>query len=116
VEIAALLGDAQVAFTALVDTGHTLAEPISGLPVIICEEALAAPLFSSPAADTKIRMVPFTSLGQSAGMLTAVRVSASVNNSPKQEYYIAATPQKLCPAGRFRGLAGAMVLAADQPV
>jgi stage II sporulation protein GA (sporulation sigma-E factor processing peptidase) len=109
-EVVASMGSMQVAFNALVDTGHTLREPISGLPVIICEESLAAPLITHPNADTKMRVIPFTSLGQSAGLLTAVRCRVAVADTPPRDAYLAATPQKLCPHGRFRGLVGAAML------
>ncbi|MBE3574090.1 MAG: sigma-E processing peptidase SpoIIGA [Firmicutes bacterium] len=86
----------EVAFTALVDTGHNLRDPLSASPVIILAAELSGPLLgledaalqavveSDYAAATellaespllaRVRLIPFSSLGQDSGILLAVRL------------------------------------------
>ena len=72
-----------VRFTALVDTGNRLREPLSGLPVLIAEEALLRPLlprdFDAVGAARRVpsgfRAVGFGALG-STGRLVCFRPEA----------------------------------------
>jgi len=134
------LDDGRVAFDALVDTGHSLREPITQSPVIVAEiEAVAAflpeglrALFSDKreaqlgdllAAEgdafyTRLRMVPFTSIGKSNGMLVGFRPDSVTvqpeeesKTQPRQDIIIGIYNNKLTRDGRYRGLVGAELVA-----
>jgi stage II sporulation protein GA (sporulation sigma-E factor processing peptidase) len=95
-QIVIYLGDKSVQMQALVDTGMTLIEPISQKPVVIAEFCALSPLLPPPVKElyenkhqddlesitkgfieadlqTRIRMVPFRSLGRPNGVLTGFR-------------------------------------------
>ena len=76
----------QAKFRALLDTGNSLREPISNLPVIVAElaglgssvppslDALLENTQSiSPSTQTRIRMIPFRALGTNNGMLVGFK-------------------------------------------
>ena len=99
-------------FRALVDTGNQLRDPISGYPVVVVELAAIAPLLPpamaelyriGPAAGldgglvgslgaldrlpgawlTRVRVVPFTSLGKENGLLLGFRPDTLTVRSPE---------------------------------
>jgi len=138
VEIA--LDDGRVAFDALVDTGHSLREPITQAPVIVAEfDQVAAflpeglrQLFSSKqeaqlgallaeaddAFYARLRMVPFTSIGKENGMLVGFRPDSVTvvpeeenTTQPRQDIIIGIYNSKLTRDGRYRGLVGAELVA-----
>ncbi|MCL2386031.1 MAG: sigma-E processing peptidase SpoIIGA [Defluviitaleaceae bacterium] len=123
------IGDNDCNFNALVDTGHSLKEPISQSPVIIAEFEQVKPLlpdglkvlfYEKQENDlavllsiheesfyNRIRMIPFTSLGRSNGMLIGFRPDhvkvEGAENSPT-DIVIGIYNDKLCQDGRYRGL------------
>ncbi|MCL2365274.1 MAG: sigma-E processing peptidase SpoIIGA [Defluviitaleaceae bacterium] len=134
------LDDGCVAFDALVDTGHSLREPITQSPVIVAElDAVAAflpeglrTLFSDKreaqlgdllagegdAFYARLRMVPFTSIGKANGMLVGFRPdSVTVRpedvgaSSPRKDIIIGIYNNKLTRDGRYHGLVGAELVA-----
>jgi len=123
------IGENDCNFDALVDTGHSLKEPLSQSPVIIAEfeqlkpllpEGLSALFHENLESDitvllsvreesfyNRIRMIPFTSLGQNKGMLIGFRpdsvtVEGAANTSP--DVVIGIYNDRLCRDGRYRGL------------
>ena len=123
------IGENNCHFDALVDTGHNLREPLSQSPVIIVEFELLAPilpdcvknLFSQKLENdltvllsireesfyNRIRMIPFTSLGRSNGMLIGFRpdsVKVEGGSSAPLDIVIGIYNDKLCRDGRYRGL------------
>jgi len=124
-----ILGDFDCTFDALVDTGHCLKDPISRSPVIIAEFELVKPLLPDvlkvlfyekqegdlnvllsireEAFYNRIRMIPFTSLGKSNGMLIGFRpdnviVEGAASAAP--DVVIGIYNDKLCRDGRYSGL------------
>jgi stage II sporulation protein GA (sporulation sigma-E factor processing peptidase) len=95
--IQVFVGDSAASFDALVDTGHSLTEPISKFPVIVVEfdrikkflpdnlkllffekqennlPAILQLPMESPAFWRRLRMIPFASLGRANGMLIGFR-------------------------------------------
>lgn len=59
---------------ALIDTGNSLREPVSGKPVSIIEKAAAELLFDS-ARPTVFRAVPFHSIGRGHGILEGYEIT-----------------------------------------
>jgi len=125
------LGESDCSFDALVDTGHSLKEPISQSPVIIAEFELIKnflpdrlkilfyekqendlnELLAGSSTDVKglfyarIRMIPFTSLGKASGMLIGFRPDkVKVGSSTPADVVIGIYNDKLCGDGRYRGL------------
>jgi len=129
----------RIAFNALVDTGHSLREPLTQAPVIVAEfdevraflpEGLQA-LFHekrehnlgalmADASDqfyTRLRMVPFTSLGRAHGMLVGFRPDSVTvlppddpTPPPRADVIIGIYNDKLTRDGRYRGLLSAELI------
>lgn len=117
---------------ALIDTGNDLHDPISNAPVIVVEykaiknmlspemqkifdegkendlEALTRSLSNSPIGH-RFRLIPFTSLGKSKGMLLGFKPDkVKINNGDKifeiKETTIGIYNKALSPEGRFNAL------------
>ncbi len=115
-------------FPALLDTGNSLCEPLSGLPVLVAEygavcrlipEALR-PFFqngtleSLPAMEnsewrTRFRTVPYGGLNEKSGLMPAFRPDEVAVRSKKKtliskEVFVAVCEGRLCSDGRYRAL------------
>jgi len=128
------MDETSVAFDALVDTGHNLREPISQSPVIVAEfehvkhflpEGLRK-LFHEKQENnltglllgqentfyTRLRMIPFTSIGRANGMLVGFRpdrvtVRDDTEKQARQDIIIGIYNDKLTRDGRYQGLLSA---------
>ncbi len=76
--VSVFLNGKSASFTAIVDTGNSLSDPITGDPVIVCEfEALKAIFPPGEKSVTerlaecgaKLRMIPFSSVGKESGVM-----------------------------------------------
>ncbi|MCL2404442.1 MAG: sigma-E processing peptidase SpoIIGA [Defluviitaleaceae bacterium] len=122
------LNEKYIFFDALVDTGHSLKDPLSQSPVIVAEfeqiqdflpdglkgmfydrqETNIAGVITSQESPfyQRIRMIPFTSIGKSSGMLIGFRpdqVMVGAKNS-RQDVVIGIYNDKLTPDGRYQAL------------
>jgi len=123
------MGGQGASFEALVDTGHSLKEPLSQSPVIIaefehvkdflpdglkvlfyekCESDLTGLLLNQEGTFYKrIRMIPFTSLGRTNGMLVGFRPDRVAVEGAKEappDVVIGIYNDRLCRDGRYQGL------------
>ena len=123
------IGEQDCSFDALVDTGHSLKEPISQSPVIIAEfeliktflpDGLKVLFYEKQENDllqfissreesfyNRIRMVPFTSIGRNNGMLIGFRpdrVKVQGGKDTPPDVVIGIYNDTLCRDGRYRGL------------
>jgi len=121
------LGETGATFHALVDTGHSLREPISQSPVIIAEfehiknclpdglkvlfyenqENDYAQLLANPGDFyRRIRIIPFSSLGRKNGMLIGFRPDRVAVEGGKEttDVIVGIYNDKLCHDGRYHGL------------
>lgn len=104
-------GGKQAVLSAKVDTGLTLCEPFSGLPVIVAERAAVASLlppgFGDPAAAPPegLRLVPYSSLGAD-GLLPAFRPEHAALGGNTVDCWVAVSDRPLS-AGSFSALVGA---------
>ena len=124
------VGEVAATFDALVDTGHSLREPLSQCPVIIVEfehvkdflpDGLKILFYEKrenttdailPDTDEntfyrRVRMIPFTSLGRKSGMLIGFRpdrVMVEGAKEPPSNVVIGIYNDKLCRDGRYQGL------------
>lgn len=113
---------------ALVDTGNTLADPLSDARVLVAEWEAARPLFpadlpieaalEAPTEQAaalaeafgaeRVRLIPYRSVGVSNGMLFAIRVDgAIINGKTEPRLLVALCPGKLSVHGNYTALIGA---------
>ena len=123
----------------LVDTGHTLHDPLNNAPVIIAEfdtikeilpDGIRLMLYEQQENDLsslssitagscfyeRIRMIPFVSLGISNGMLVGFRpdrvaLSTAQGQSSREDVVIGIYNRKLSGDGRYQGLIGPELVA-----
>ena len=128
VDIKLYLGERSVSLTALVDTGNTLTDPISGRPVMVAEGERAAALFPrehrptsadlrDPAAAltrlgtgewrARFRLLPYRSVGVERGLLLAVRVdSLELDGQVSGPVLVALSPTPVSDGGGYQALIG----------
>ncbi len=104
-----------VEFTALVDTGNMLRDPLTGKKVIIAEAEFLSPLFSFDLSEIDgaenlpegFRLIPFSSIGTESGLLAAfVPDSIYVDRSLKKDFVTAVFCGRLSPRGDYHALIG----------
>lgn len=122
------LGGRKVALTALVDTGNTLTDPVSGRPVMVAEGERVCALFPpgcrpepgdlrDPAAALerlgagqmagRFRLLPYQTVGVACGLLLAVRLdSARVGQEEHPGLLLALSPNPLTDGGGYSALIG----------
>lgn len=111
-------GANRVSLTALVDTGNTLRDPVSGRPVLVVDAAVAARLLPlsreqlahpvetlATAKLQGLRLIPYSAVGQSAGLLLGIRADSVEVEGKNMEYIVAFAPQNLG-HGQYQALAG----------
>lgn len=124
------LRERQVELTALVDTGNTLTDPVSGRPVMVAEGETPVPLFppgtgpraGGPAGPGRgagrlgegplrgrLRLLPYRAVGVDRGLLLAVRVDrARVGGEELGPLLVAMSPTPVSDGGSYRALIGAL--------
>lgn len=124
------LGERRVEFTALVDTGNTLTDPVSGRGVMVAEGEAARALFprdhrpdrqdfTDPAGAVerlgtgvwrgRFRLLPYRAVGVNRGLLLAVRAdSLELDGSEKGPVLVALSPTPVSDGGGYRALIGPM--------
>ena len=115
--------------SALVDTGNTLADPVSGRPVMVAEGERLAGLFPQdcrpspgdlrdPAAAltrlgkgawrSRFRLLPYRSVGVDRGLLLAVRMdSLELDGRRGGPALVALSPTPVSDGGGYQALIGA---------
>ena len=125
VDIKLHLDGRSVALTALVDTGNTLTDPVSGRPVVVAEGERLAGLFpgdrrpgrddlTDPAAALmrlgggRFTLLPYRSVGVDRGLLLAVRVDAlELAGRVRGPALVALSPNPVSDGGGYQALIGA---------
>lgn len=122
------LGERTAEFTALVDTGNTLTDPVSGRPVMVAEANSMEALFPGercpgpedlrdPAGAIsrlgtgewkgRFRLLPYRAVGVERGMLLAVRVDQVMLGGEKRGgLLVALSPTPVSDGGGYRALVG----------
>lgn len=128
------IGENNMSLQALVDTGHTLHDPLNNAPVIIAEfesvkellpdrvrlmfyekqENDLSGILTATAGSRfyeRIRMIPFASLGLSNGMLIGFRpdrvyLSTAQRDHHREDVVVGIYNKKLSGDGRYQGLIG----------
>lgn len=110
-EVELHLAGRETRFYALVDTGNSLADPISGMSVIVICPHAAAPLFGADSALTglgaveffeaasalpelrgRVRLIPYSAVG-GCGMLAAFRPDSALVDGKPRELLAAVAPE-----------------------
>ena len=126
VDIKLYLGERMVSLTALIDTGNTLTDPVSGRPVMVAEGERVAPLFPKdhrPAPDdlrdpaaaltrlgtgewrSRFRLLPYRSVGVDRGLLLAVRTDDLEGNGwERGPILVALSPTPVSDGGGYQAL------------
>lgn len=106
--------------TALQDTGNTLRDPVTGAQVLVVEsqvaqsitgltpEQLSAPV-ESIGAIPGLRLIPYHSVGQSGGLLLALRLPKVKIGSWEGSRLVAFAPNGLCADGTYQALTGGCI-------
>lgn len=122
------LCDKEVCFTALVDTGNTLTDPVSGRAVMVVdgtallalfpkgegpdEQALIEPAqalsrLNSGRFRGRFRLLPYRTVGVECGLLLAVRPdSVSLEGQEHSPMLVAISPTPVSDGGGYRALVG----------
>lgn len=123
------LGERRVAITALVDTGNTLTDPLTGRAVMVAEGEKLTGLFppgQAPDTDAlrnpvaavecltgelfrgRCRLLPYQAVGVECGMLLALRMdSVKVGGEDYGKILVALSPTRLSDGGGYSALVGA---------
>ncbi|MBO5340636.1 MAG: sigma-E processing peptidase SpoIIGA [Oscillospiraceae bacterium] len=119
------LDDRKISFTALVDTGNTLSDPVSGHGVLVAEWDSVAGLIpelmledlTDPARGFarlnagrwkgRFRLLPYRSVGVECGMLLAIRPDAvRIGGRQCRHMLVALSPTAVSDGGGYRALVG----------
>lgn len=114
------LGDKSVCVRALLDSGNTLKEPVSGKSVIIAEWQSIEPLFDGMDYNRllnftdryRLRIVPYHSLGNKNGIIVAFLaddITVLTENRSAGRLYIGITREQLSRTNDYSALMGASV-------
>lgn len=121
------IGERTCRLTALVDTGNTLTDPVTGRPVMVAEGERLAGLFPPGECPTakeladpvsalerrgsrggRWRLLPYRAVGVSHALLLAVRVDhAQVGGEDYGELLVALSPTPVSDGGGYSALMGA---------
>lgn len=129
VNIKLYLGENTADLTALVDTGNTLTDPVSGQPVVVAEGERLGPLFPqgkrpslvdlrNPTGaltrlgtgewKSRFRLLPYRSVGVDHGLLLAVRVDRmELDGQRIGPMLVALSPTSVSDGGGYQALIGA---------
>lgn len=122
------LFDREVSFTALIDTGNTLTDPVSGRAVMVAEADSVMALFPQGCAPGKeelnapaqalgrlnagrcrgrFRLLPYRAVGVECGLLLAVRLdNVHLNGMDRGPMLVALSPTPVSDGGGYRALVG----------
>lgn len=112
-------GEKHLHLTALRDTGNSLCDPVSGRPVLVVDaqtakyltgltqQQLRSPVDSIAQAPLPgLRLIPYRSVGQPAGLLLALRMQDVKIGKWKGSSLVAFAPDGLSREGTYQALTG----------
>ena len=107
---------------ALHDTGNTLRDPLTGEQVLVCGADVGEELFGIPEIGFSdplslmtsgkvrgLRLLPYHSLGQSGGMIAALRLKDVKIGGTNRDALVAFAPQRIGNGEGYRMLTGGML-------
>lgn len=110
-------GDKKAKLQGLVDTGHTLRDPVTGASVLIVGADIAQRLtglslqqISNPVESMGqipgLRLIPYKSVGRNSGLLLAMPMQKGKIGNRRETVLVAFAPQILDETGKFQALIG----------
>lgn len=107
-------------FTAMVDTGNTLTDPVTGQQVLVVSSCLAGSLLGLQEADLKDpvaavtrirggRLIPYQGVGTPGGLLAAKRFEDVTIGKQRGGCLIAFAPQEFGKNGGYEALTGGVL-------
>ena len=113
-------GGKSVTMTALVDTGNTLRDPISGAPVVVADAQAGETLLSltreqllhpveTMAQVSGLRLIPYHAVGQPAGMLIGIKAERVEINGKRTDCMVAFAPQSIGAGRDYQALTGGLM-------
>ncbi len=106
---------------ALQDTGNSLHDAVTGCPVLVVGPEIAWDVLGLTAAqladpvgtmarqsDLYLRLISYRAVGQSAGMLLAMRFDKIMINGEERNQIVAFAPNSIGQHGKYQALAGGM--------
>lgn len=113
-------GNRQVRLNALHDTGNTLRDPLTGMPVLVAGPRIGMTLadlteeeLRDPAAAVMkhpgMRLIPYRAVGNDHGMLAAIRVRRARIGNREGSLLVAFAADGLRESGEFEALIGGEV-------
>jgi stage II sporulation protein GA (sporulation sigma-E factor processing peptidase) len=122
VEVELWAGEKCERLLALLDTGNTLTDPVTGSGVLVADarsaevllgltaQQLARPVETLAAGTVKgLRLIPYRSVGQAGGLLLAVRLDRVRIGNRFGSAVVAFAPEGLGGEGTYRALVGGML-------
>ncbi len=116
-------GKKHIHLTALQDTGNSLRDPVTGRPVLVISRdaavkitGLSATHLSNPVETLAqsvlpgLRLIPYSSVGQPAGLLLALRIPDVKIGKWKGSSLVAFSPNSLSKEGAYEALTGGMAV------
>ena len=120
------IGTRTVPLTALLDTGNTLKDPLTGDSVLVVDGSIAAQLLSDAGLSTasladpaglfaslseqypfcRFRLIPYRAVGTVSGLLLAVRCEVSGKSGKPELKLVAFSPTPVSQTGEFDALIG----------
>lgn len=122
VDVMLLWKGQQITLTALQDTGNTLKDPVTGKQILIVGPEIAWDVLGLTPGQLQqpieamqqgripgLRLVPYRSVGQSAGMLLAVKFDCVKINGEEQDQLVAFSPNSFGRGANYQALTGGNV-------
>ena len=116
------LGEKRMRLRALVDTGNTLRDPLTGEPVLVVGAEAARFLLGLSQAQLEspivtmeqcpvpgLRLIPYRSVGRASGMLLAIKLTDMTVDGKPFSGLVAFAPQQLGRGEDFEALAGGSI-------
>lgn len=117
------VGEQTIGFNALRDTGNTLRDPISGVPVMVADQSLlkkllpGKPVFSETpqqlleelyreAPRLRPRLIPYKTVGVAHGMLVALQPDEIKISGRRENILMAFSPVSVSDGGGYQALLG----------
>ena len=108
--------------TALLDSGNTLKDPVTGLPVLVADARAAMELLQlqesellhpietiSRGKHVGLRLIPYCAVGQPAGMLLGIQVDQLQINGRDVNQVVAFAPQCIGQGSGYEALTGGLL-------
>ncbi len=115
-------GGKTVSLTALLDTGNTLKDPLSGWPVLVVDASVGERLMDLTQKELRdpmatilsgthkgLRLIPYHGVGQPCGLLLGLKTDSLYMNGTQADCIVAFAPHGIGQGKPFEALAGGCV-------